>query len=763
MRLNFLFVLVVMVCCLALAGPAVGGMWRPMGPYGDMVTGNLAIAPEDHDVMFVCCNGGLYKSLNGGAGWQLASRKTHNCVSAARAGQDLVVASTTWDVYLSVDGGFTWQNAPNLPFSPGVPPRVDVNSVAIDPRNPEVVWVCTTKGICLSTSSGNEWRWRNDGLPENFDAGFVRFDLSDPSRVYLCSYQSGIYRSENFGGDWEQVSDLSHLRDLAVDPQDPQTLYAATSGGVLKSVNGGANWESKNAGLSELRVDKLAVCQSEPNVLYCASGANFAAVYVSEDGAESWQRRDEGVPRGVFSPRLIVSPVSADVAYVGTPFGVYRTVDRGLSWSAANLGIACSTVSDMAFHPNHPGTIFVATSGGLFRTTDNGESWDLMAMEGKSAQVRMVALDPLKPSTVYASVNDTLIKSVDGGDIWAPLYQTEGTILELVIDPLDTQTMYMTTALPGLYKSQDGGYTWTPATSGVNMPGMVLDLVVKCDPKDPSVVWLGINGFPGGAVYRTEDGAESWQLIIAHATCDMVISPAEDTVYLAGPNGLVIGRSDGNGGYTFQEEAPGLLDKRVNSLSMAPDNPNVLYVGTGMMGETSLFAGLYKTTNGGESWTRLSCEAMVGTVCNYVATDPFTPNEVWAGFIGNALLKYMDEPGPPVELSLSTDQSLYSAGDEHTAMISATNTGGDIDVDLYIAIMLPDGSLWFWPEFISEMSPGFSMTPMPRGFSMSDVVFFRMELPGGLPTGTYTWFAMFFGYGSQDAVSNLARSDWTFE
>ena len=114
-------------------------------------------------------------------------------------------------------------------------------------------------------------------------------------------------------------------------------------------------------------------------------------------------------------------------------------------------------------------------------------------------------------------------------------------------------------------------------------------------------------------------------------------------------------------------------------------------------------------------------------------------------------------------MSLSTDQNQYSPGDTHVAMISATNTGGDIDVDLYIAIMLPDASLLFWPGFSSEMSPGFSMTPMIRGFSMRDVVFFNMTLPDNLPGGTYTWFGTFYGQGTENAVSNLASAEWTFE
>ncbi|MCD6328108.1 hypothetical protein J7M28_11240 [bacterium] len=350
--------------------------------------------------MFVCCNGGLFKSLNGGAGWERVDKDYNLCpasVSAARAGRDLVIATTGWNVWLSLDGGISWQCVVDEAFV-----GARTNSVAIDPRNPEVVWACTDKGVCRSTSSGNQWLLRNEGLPENYEARFVRFDLSDPSRVYLCGSSGGIYRCQTFAGAWEPVvsEELESISiyDLAVHPEDPDTLYACTRDfGVVKSVDGGINWAPKNAGLSELRVDRLVVSSVAPDVLYCASNERL---YVSEDGAESWQRRDEGLDVGYHARRLIASPVSADVTYVGAQFGVYRTVDRGLSWSAANLGIACSTVVDMAFHPSHPGAIFVSSDTGFFRTTDNRHSWDLMSMEGdaqKCAGVQAVALDPQEP------------------------------------------------------------------------------------------------------------------------------------------------------------------------------------------------------------------------------------------------------------------------------------------------------------------------------------------------------------------------------
>jgi len=764
MRFNFWFVLVGVVCCLALAGAAVGGMWRPMGPYGDMLS-DLVMAPDDPDVLFVAVNGGLFKSVNGGASWERVGAGYDlgglSSVSAARAGRDLVIATSGWLVYLSLDGGITWQQILGEPLFSGA----YINSVAIDPRNPEVVWACTNKGVCCSTSSGNQWYLRNDGLPENFEARFVRFDLSDPSgtRVYVCSKKQGIYRCDTPVYVWEPVTSDFGVNDLALHPEDPDTLYAGTDGGVLKTIDGGASWAPKNAGLSELSVDRLAISPLGPDVLYCAINENL---YVSEDGAESWQRRDEGVQVGYHASSLIASPLSADAAYVGTQFGVYETVDQGISWCAANRGIVSATVTDMAFHPSCPGTIFVATGiVGFFRTTDNGQSWDLLSMEGdamKCAGVNVVAIDPQEPSTVYAGTGSKVIKSVDGGETWVELYDYGGwSISALAIDPSDTQTMYMGTSKGEVLKSQDGGYSWVLAMSGV-APGQPIK-VLAMDPKDPSVLWLGTWSLGGGYAYRSQDGANSWEQIINRQTYDIAISPVEpDTAYIGGSQGLVIARSDGSGGYTFQEDQPGLLDDTVNSIDIAPGNPDVVYVGTGAMGVTSLFAGVYKTTNGGENWTRLACEGMVGTRCGFVAADPFVPNQVWVGFRANALLKYTEEPGPPIQVSLSTDRSQYAAGDTQIARISATNNGGDIDVDLYIAIMLPDSSLLFWPGFGSEMSPGYSMTPMPRGFSMSGVVFFNMALPYGLPGGNYTWFGMFFAQGTQDAVSNLASASWTF-
>ena len=754
---------------MALAGAAVGGLWRPMGPYGGEVL-NLAMAPEDPDVLFAGCNQGLFKSVNGVASWENVG-KDYNLytvwsVSAARAGRDLVIATSGWSVYLSLDGGASWQKIVGEPAFTGA----YTNSVAIDPRNPEVVWACMETGVCCSNSSGNQWVLRNDGLPANFDAAFVRFDLSDPSgrRLYLCGSQEGVYRWDSLAYKWEPVTSGFEAYDLAPDPEDPDALYVCTNGGVSKTIDGGASWAPKNVGLSELRVDRLAISSLDPDVLYCASNEKL---YVSEDGAESWQRRDEGADVGSHASSLIASPLSADAAYVGTRFGVYQTVDRGVSWCPANRGIASATVTDMAFDSTRVGTIFVATGGmGFFRTTDNGQSWDLLSVEGnptKCAKMEAVTLDPQEPSTVYAGAywmyKGRLIKSVDAGDTWVELSNVDGEISALAIDPSDPQTMYAGISTGDVFKSQDGGCGWTLGMSGVQ-PGLRVG-VLAIDPKDPSVLWLGLWGLLGGGhAYRSHDGANSWQQVIDRETYDIAISPVEpDTAYIGGGQGLVIARSDGNGGYTFQEDQPGLLDQWVNSIDISPGNPEVVYLGTGANGLTSLFAGVYKTSNGGQSWTQLPCEGMVGKRCGYVAADPYIPTEVWAGFNGNALLKYTEEAGPPIQMSLSTNQSQYVAGDIHVGRISATNSGGDINVDLYIAIMLPDGSPLFWPDFGSLMHPGYSMTPMPRGFSMTDVVFFSMPLPDSLPGGNYTWFGMFYGQGTEDAMSNLASAEWTFQ
>ncbi|MBN2209258.1 MAG: hypothetical protein JW759_08180 [Candidatus Coatesbacteria bacterium] len=763
MRLKLSFVLVGFVCCLALVGAAVGGIWRPMGPYGD-ITYDLAMAPEDASVLFVACNGGLYKSIDAGAGWDHVGEdyKLYALwsVSAARAGRDLVIATDRLHVYLSVDGGVSWQQVVGEPAFTGA----SFNSVAIDPRNPEVVWACTDKGPCCSVNSGNDWVLRNDGLPANFDAGFVRFDLSDPSSrtLYLCGSQ-GIYRCDSFGYTWHPVVSGFGANDLAVDPEDSETLYACTDVGVFKTIDGGASWAPKNAGLSQLSVRRLAISALDANVLYCTVKNQL---HISEDGAESWQQRDQGLQIGYGASRLIASPVAADVAYVGTPFGVYETIDRGASWCAVNRGILAATVTDMAFHPSLLGTIFVTTQVGFFRTTDNGQNWDLMSLEGSAENcldANAVALDPQEPSTVYAGTNrGKVIKSVDDGDTWVELYAGGPSVLALAIDPSDPQTIYMSTSVVQVLKSQDGGYTWAPATSGMTTGYQGKALAI--DPKDPPIVWSGTSSHGFGDAYRSKDRANSWEQIIARETYDIAISPVEpDTVYVAGPAGLVIASSDGSGGYTFQEDQPGLLDKWVNNVKIAPGNPDIVYLGTGAMGLTSLLSGVYKTTNGGESWTQLPCEGMVGKRCGYVAADPYVPTEIWAGFEANALLKYSEQAGPPIDMSLSTNQSEYVAGDIQVARISATNSGGDINVDLYIAIMLPDGSLLFWPDLSSLMHPGFSMTPMPRGFSMSDVVFFSMTLPDSLPAGSYTWFGIFFAQGTQDAVSNLASAEWTFQ
>jgi len=245
---------------------------------------------------------------------------------------------------------------------------------------------------------------------------------------------------------------------------------------------------------------------------------------------------------------------------------------------------------------------------------------------------------------------------------------------------------------------------------------------ITIDPSDPDVVYLGVN-YGGNRVEKTSDG-----------------------------------------GKTFVPFSEGLPDMCVYDVAIDPTDTRIVYAATGMRGSTCPGAGLYALDPiAGLEWEWIECPGIDPLGLYKIAVDRWEQGRVLCAFMGGSLYAYHKAAGPAIELSLSTDQSQYAAGDTHVARISATNTGGDVDVDLYVAIMLPDGTLFFWPDFSSEMSPGYWMTPMPEGFSISDYVFFEMALSDSLPGGAYTWFAMFYGHDTEDAISNLASAQWTFQ
>ena len=166
---------------------------------------------------------------------------------------------------------------------------------------------------------------------------------------------------------------------ITVDPRDPQTVYAGTDGGLIKSLDGGQSWRVVNTAMGSHgrdrgigQVSSLVVDPLDSQTVYAT--AHCAGFFRSSDGGRSWraanavrnpQCQDTSLALATRAPQTIYSVYGWR--------GVFKSSDGGVRWHAANTGLSLTTVSSLAVDPNRPQTVYASTGQlGLFKSSDGG-------------------------------------------------------------------------------------------------------------------------------------------------------------------------------------------------------------------------------------------------------------------------------------------------------------------------------------------------------------------------------------------------------
>ena len=262
--------------------------------------------------------------------------------------------------------------------------------------------------------------------------------------------------------EWRCIGPHRGGRSVAAagDPHDPMTFYfGACNGGVWKTDDGGAYWENISDGFFQSSaVGAIAVADSDPNVIYAGMG-------------EACIRND-----------------------VSSGDGVYKSTDKGRTWR--HLGLSDSRhVSRIRVHPTNPDLVYVAALGhawapnderGLFRSANGGESWERVLFVSDKSGAIDLSMDPTNPRILYAAM-------------WE-VFRNPWTISSGGPDS-------------GLYKSTDGGDTWTELSGNPGFPGGLKGRIgVAVSPARPDRVWAIVEAGEGG-LYRSDDGGDSWELV----------------------------------------------------------------------------------------------------------------------------------------------------------------------------------------------------------------------------------------------------------
>jgi photosystem II stability/assembly factor-like uncharacterized protein len=520
--------------------------------------------------------GGFFKTKNGGATWDESKdlrKESIHAMTQSVFDPNTIMVGTTNGVWISTDSGDNFKRI-DSPTNP-----VNVDSIAIDPRNTTTIYAGTWWRAYKTTDGGKNWRLIKNGMIDDSDVFAVIIDKTNPQHI-ISSACSGIYESFNGGELWKKIqgipSQSRRTRDILQHPTRPGTVYAATTEGFWMSSDSGKTWALTTQ--KNLEINSITVHPDDPNKVFI--GTNNYGIMVSNDGGKNFVMTNEN-----FTSRLTYT-ITADTERANR---LYATTQN------------------------------TATGGGFVFTSNNGgQTWE----QNKSLEATRIApfailQDSVNPNTMYLGTNVGVFRSLDRGTIW-----TQVTAPKPVVKKKTTTTKKKTT---GKIATKTTAVTTTTPADATILPAIIPALNEKV--KVLVSTGDGKNGMFAGTdsgLYRTYDVTKGWEKIPFGPGIDpsifvIHISPnMPGTIWIGTAiSGLIVSRDDGK----TWDKVNGIPEKiPVSSINVNPDNPLMMYVGTAQS--------LYISKDGGRAWTRRGGNLPLGNYTS-ILINPKNTNEIY--------------------------------------------------------------------------------------------------------------------------------------
>ncbi len=694
-RLNFSIAVWLIVFCLNIlvfaqseTAPMSSAManlnWRSIGPanMGGRVA-DVEGVPGNPNVVYVATgSGGIFKTLNGGVSWTpIFDRQNTISVGdiALEPGNPDVIWVGTGEsntrnsvsfgdgVYRSTDGGKTWKHL-------GLRETNTISKIIVHPKNPDIAYVAAV---------GHVW---------------------GPNE------ERGVFMTTDGGKTWQKtlyIDNLHGASDLEIDPNNPNILYAgmwrferkpwtftsgSEKGGVFRSIDGGRTWNKIEKGLPKLigRIG-LSVAPSNPNVVYAILEAKEGTLYRSDDKGENFRqvyKNQNIVGRGFYYTTVRVDPTDENKVYaVASP--LFKSLDGGRNFQRI------SPTTHIDYHvlwidPQNPKRMWQGQDGGVAVSHDEGGSWEYINNfpAGQFYQVfadnaapfynlsgglqdngtwvgpsrnreptgihnddwRMISFGDGFYAIAHPDNPDLFLTESQGGNVVltnmknreqqlvVPFFGVGGAAendkirfnwnAPLILSPHDKNTVYL--AGSSIFKSTDFGKNWTAISADLttgnkerlkdaggpvfteNTSAEYYETIISLaeSPLQRDMIWAGTDD---GNVQMTTDGGKIWTLLnknFKNLPADSAVSHVEpsrtnaNTAYVAFDRHklddykpYVFKTTDG--GKSFSNISGNLPEKSyVHVVRDDPKNTNLLYAGTEL--------GLYASWDGGKNWMELN-------------------------------------------------------------------------------------------------------------------------------------------------------------
>ena len=598
-------------------------------------------------------------------------------------------------VWRSTDYGRTW-----VPIFDDQPTG-SIGAIAVAPSDPQVIYVGSGEGlqrpdlsvgdgIYKSTDGGATWR--HLGLRDGQQIPAVLVDPRDPNRVFAAvlghpygpNTERGIYRSTDGGATWTQVlgkDENTGGMDLAFDPGDPQTVFAdlwsarqapweagwvlSGNNGLYKSGDGGTTWRQISNGLPTaadgLGRIGLGTSLSEPARLYAIIGATKGGgLYRSDDHGESWRLVNSDARvwgrDGDFN-EVKVDPKNPDVVYVANVV-TWKSTDGGktfVGWRGAPGG---DDYHRIWIDPADPKIILIASDQGAIVSVNGGDSWSSWYNQ-PSGQMFHVNTDNRFPYWVYGGQQESGSAGVSSrgndGQVtmreWHPVGAEEYGYV--VPDPLHPNLVY-----GGKLTRWDWNTGQVKEVAPTPLRGETYRFVrtapIAFNPVDPHILY-----YAGNILFKTINGGDSWTEISPDLTRDSSAVPAtlgaftsldpekgkhRGVIYSLAPspkrlNLLWAGTDDGliwvthSGGRPWKNVTPAALTpwSKVSIIEASHFDTLVAYAAINRFRLDDLHPHIYRTRDGGRTWTEIVTGIPDNEMVNVVREDPAHRGLLFAG------------------------------------------------------------------------------------------------------------------------------------
>jgi photosystem II stability/assembly factor-like uncharacterized protein len=635
--------------------------WRLIGPFrGGRVLTVTGIAGDDRHFYFGAVDGGVWATRDAGRTWQpifdsqpvgsigalAVAPSAPNTIYAGTGEADMRSDIAHGDgIYKSIDGGKHWTHI-------GLSDSRQIGRIAVDPRNPDNVFVAalghaygpnSQRGVFRTVDGGKHW---TKVLYKNADTGAVdlAFKPGAPDTIYAALWQtrrppwsvyppsngpgSGLYVSHDGGSHWRQIEDNGFPAHpgrigIAIAPSRPDRVYALVDalhgeGGLYRSDDGGIRWSHVS---SDGRIFKrgwyfcrLTVDPKNPDRVYVMN----TIMLRSDDGGQHFIAL-KGDPTGDDFHDLWIDPTNPRRRILGTDQGAIITLNDGKTWSSW-YNQPTAQIYHVATDDRFPYWVYGAQqdSGAvaLPSRTDGGDGITMEQFHEETAggESGMIAPDPDNPHIVYGGRVARLdtrtgqTRDVDPTLAYPKVHFRGAWTLPLVFSRRDKKVLYFATQR--LFSTADGGNHWTQISPDLTRanPGIPKNLdapaaadfdpvskrrgviyTIAPSPIHAQSLWVGTDD---GLVWRTDDGGKHWHQLTPKAVEPWSkIAGIEPSHYSADVAYLAVDR------HRLDDDAP--------------------YI--------------YRTGDGGSTWTRIDAGIPRDSFVNVVREDPVRKSLLYAG------------------------------------------------------------------------------------------------------------------------------------